>query len=506
MKDISILFPDSVHFHERNFKSLFDLIARHAIPHTFIKDRNSWVAAYGDYKNLKDDLIVYYNKLKVLDTNELSEFTVKGINLFDVCRNEALTFFLPKQSFREKISGVPNNKDLISTMYLVNKEVLLLNLSAAWSWLDYWGEKLSQFKNHTYACIFSGAQIYNAALLEILKTHPTTPLVMEHFFTGNEYYIEEKYEAIPNNTNLKHANVYKTVDVEELDFELNRTKIKSINKVILSKNKNVTQPTGDFIIENNGKKVISIIGQVVNDFSIICTAKKYLSSIDFYIELIEQLLTDENNFVVFKAHPWERQKNNVKSAMTLDCIADYVSKLDGDKSARVFLTEDFNLSDLIKQSDHIVTLCSQSAIEAAFLGVKPIQLGQAFYGKKGFTYDFDTIDEFISELNSQNLSKTLSLDEYKSLELFLIKFLEKSLVSVHKSGILSLEKKLKKIPHISLVKAAPLPPKSNNRIVISVPHSSVTKKKIDKLKRNPKKFFIDSRYRIFNFIGKIAFK
>ncbi|HDX8360033.1 TPA: hypothetical protein RQN15_003823 [Aeromonas hydrophila] len=506
MKDISILFPDSIHFHERNFKSLFDLISRHNIQHTFIKDRNSWVAAYGNYSNFKNELNIFYRKLKNVNPHELHEQSVNGINLFNVCRNEALTFFLPMPSFRQKIKNVPDNKKLLEIMYSVDKDALLLNLSAAWSWLEFWSEKLSQVKNHTYACIFSGAQTYNTALLETLKTHPTTPLVMEHFFTGNEYYIEEKYEAIPNNTNLKHSNVYKTVNLEEDYFELNRTKIKSINKVLLSKNKNVTQPTGDFIIENNGKKVISIIGQVVNDFSIICTAKYYLSSIDFYIELIDKLLEDDGNFVVFKAHPWERQKNNIKTAMTLECITKYVSKLAPDKSSRVFLTEDFNLSDLIKQSDHIVTLCSQSAIEAAFIGVKPVQLGQAFYGKKGFTYDFDTIDDFISNLNSNKLNKTLSLDEYRSLEIFLVKFLEKSLVSIHKSGILSLEKKLRKVPHISLVKTVPPTQKSSNRVVVSVPKSSVTKKKIDKLKKDPKKFFIDSRYKLFNFIGKVAFK
>ncbi|WP_421173018.1 hypothetical protein [Aeromonas sp. 601115] len=506
MKDISILFPDSIHFHERNFKSLFDLISRHNIQHTFVKERNSWVAAYGNYENFKAELESFYKNLEKINHHELCNISVNGINLFSVCRNEALTFFLPMASFRQRIDGVPDNRRLLEIMYAVDKEALLLNLSAAWSWLEFWSETLSKVKNHTYACIFSGAQIYNTALLEVLKTHPTTPLVMEHFFTGNEYYIEEKYEAIPNNTNLKHANVYKAVDIEEDHFELNRTKIKSINKVLLSKNKNVTQPTGDFIIENNGKKVISIIGQVVNDFSIICTAKHYLSSIDFYIELIDKLLEDEGNFVVFKAHPWERQKNNIRSAMTLECIAKHVSKLDEDKSSRVFLTEDFNLSDLIKQSDHIVTLCSQSAIEAAFLGVKPVQLGQAFYGKKGFTYDFNIIDEFISSLNQNKLSKTLTLDEYRSLEIFLVKFLEKSLVSIHKSGILSLEKKLKKIPHISLVKTTPPPQKSANRVVVSVPKSSVTKKKLDKLKKDPKRFFIDSRYKLFNLIGKVAFK
>ncbi|HCN9346693.1 TPA: capsular biosynthesis protein, partial [Escherichia coli] len=105
---------------------------------------------------------------------------------------------------------------------------------------------------------------------------------------------------------------------------------------------------------------------------------------------IDRLLCDDDVFVIFKSHPWERHKNNIRSALTFEKIHEYIKELPDDKSSRVFIIEDFNLESLIKQSDHIVTLCSQSAIEAAFLGVKPIQLGNAFYGQKGFTYDFDS--------------------------------------------------------------------------------------------------------------------
>lgn len=504
MKDISILFPDSIHFHERNFKSLFELITRHSLSHTFIKDRNSWVAAYGQYSNFENELKDYYTEIKNFSSDQLSTITKHNINLFSICRDEALTFYLPNPMFRDLIKDVPDNNKLLSIMYSVDSQALLLNLSAAWSWLDFWIEKLSSIKIHTYACIFSGAQIYNRALIEILKVHQTTPLVMEHFFTGNEYYIEEKYEPIPNNTNLRHNNTYKNIIIDNDPLEQERTRIKAINKILLANNKNVKQPDGDFIIENNGKKVVSIIGQVVNDFSIICTAKKYLSSIDFYIELINKLLKNDDIFVVFKAHPWERQKNNIKEALTFNCITKFVSGLSEEKASRVFITEDFNLSALIKQSDHIVTLCSQSAIEAAFLGSKPVQLGQAFYGKKGFTYDYDSIDNFIEQLNDNKLNRFLTIAEYKNLEIFLVRYLEKHLVSVHKSGILSLERKLKKRPLIPLIKAIDKQIINSQKIIITVPPYKIlkSKNKFRKFRRNPKRFFLDSRFKLLNIVGK----
>lgn len=541
MKNISILFSDSVHFHVRNFKSLFDFIERHKIYHTFVRERNKWVSAYGNYECFFDELQPKYNELLEQDREKLYYFTVNGINLFKVCRDEALSYYLPIDSFRLLLSGVPDDDDLFLFMMQTDSRALLLNLAAAWSWIDFWNDKLSNIKNHTYACIFSEAQIYNRVLLEILKTHPTTPLVLEHFFTGNEYYIEEKYDPIPNNTNLKISNVYNSVNIEENGFELERTRIKAINKVLLAKNKNVTQPSETFLIEKKGSKTVTIIGQVVNDFSVICTAKKYLSTIDFYIELIDRLLCDDDVFVIFKSHPWERHKNNIRSALTFEKIHEYIKELPDDKSSRVFIIEDFNLESLIKQSDHIVTLCSQSAIEAAFLGVKPIQLGNAFYGQKGFTYDFDSIEEFFTSLKENKLNKYLTIEEYSNLELFLIKFLEKSLVSIHKSGILSLEKKLKLPSYISLVKPIVgekkkinhnkvsnkssegnvktiIEKKENDEIKKSIFEKTELSiltpscenerkyiKKIKKFKQNPKRFFIDSRYKSLNFLAKILF-
>ncbi|MBS0883904.1 capsular biosynthesis protein, partial [Pantoea sp. JGM49] len=184
----------------------------------------------------------------------------------------------------------------------------------------------------------------------------------------------------------------------------------------------------------------------------ICTATNYLSSIDFYIELIDKLLEETDKFIVFKAHPWEHQKNNLKGALTSTEIRNHINSLSQDKAERVLITENFNLHNLFKQSKTVITLCSQSAIEAAFFGIKPVQLGQAFYGKKGFSYDYNLIEDFINDYKSESFPSYLTIDEFDKLEEFLVKHLEKSLVSIHKSGILALENKLRQPSLIPLVK------------------------------------------------------
>ncbi|MEO3990176.1 capsular polysaccharide export protein, LipB/KpsS family [Pseudocitrobacter cyperus] len=528
MKNISLLFPDSVHFHARNFKSLFDFIKRNKIKHTFIEERNSWVAAFGDYSSFAEELSPYFDILKDKNEEELEVFKIDGINLFDVCRDEALTYYLPKKDFRNKINSFPNKKELINIMNEVDHDSLILNMCAAWSWCDFWKNTLNKVSNHTYVLIFSGAQIYNRALLEILKTHPSTPLVMEHFFTGNEYYLEEKYEPIPNNSDLKYENYFNSIRLDETSDELDRLRIKAINKVILSNNKNVKKSTFSEVLPAKNKDVITIIGQVVNDFSIICTANKYLSTISFYIEIIDSLLRETDSFVVFKAHPWERNKSNVKTALTYDELNEYVNNLPTELQERIYLTEDFNLYDLMRQSKHIVTLCSQSAIEAAFIGLKPIQFGDAFYGKKSFTYDYDDIDLFIEQYKHNKLNPYLTIEEYNSFEIFLVKTLEKKLISVFNSGILALERKLFLVPPIPLVKlegssekqsqqksredVPVIPPKNpskpksvikENKAVSAAPPTG--NKKIAKFKKDPKRFFLDSKYKTLKFIGRVFY-
>ncbi|WP_145547398.1 capsular polysaccharide export protein, LipB/KpsS family [Yersinia intermedia] len=547
MKNVSILFPDQIHFHERNFKSLFDTIKKHSIRHTFITNMHHLVATFGDYFCHKEQLLDHYEKISHLSENELFILEKKGIYLFKIYRSEALAYFLSLPEFRDEISRQLSDIEIFTLMFRTNHEALLLNISAAMFWMEFWDEKLSTIKIHTYACIFSGVQIYNRALLEQLKTYTTTPLILEHFFTGNEYYIEEKYEPIPNNTNLKHLNVYNNIQLPINHDEYERKKIKAINKVLLSKNKNVTQPSTHQVIKSNGKKVITIIGQVYNDYSIIGTATKYLSSINFYQELIYKLLQDDSNYIVFKAHPWERNKTKSKVAPTFESLSNLKETLDIEKRERLFITENFNLSDLINQSEHVITLCSQSAIEAAFLGIKPIQLGNAFYGRKGFTYDYNSIDDFLDDLNNHRLSRTLTLDEYKSLEIFLMKFLESELVSVHKSGINTIEKILSLYPYIKLVKPTKtksvievkkeiqktitIPPeasiikrgielvnkveiisektkvfKNNNADVVHKNRETSLIRKFKKFKRNPDLFLSDSKSRFLNLLGKVIFK
>ncbi|WP_299494718.1 hypothetical protein [uncultured Shewanella sp.] len=495
--NLKIFLPDTIHFHERNFKSLFDFFSRHDLKITKNNDINSWSALYGDYKSKEKELSPYSCKIKTLSTKDKLNFTYKGKNIWGIARAELLSYFLPKIEY----NIFTTKKDDIQQLELMSKVCIntVVNcFSATMYFIDYWKKKLESIQVHNYALIFSGSQIYNRTLLETLKHSQTTPVVMEHFFTGNEYYFEERYTPIANSSDLKHLYINNDKNNNDND----RKRIKAINKVLLSKNRNVKK-TGNFLhLDFTEGKTVALIGQVVNDFSIIETANEYLNPIYFYKDFIEKSIKSGLN-VVFKAHPWEHKKNNVKNSFTKNMILAWAQEeLTKEERNKLVITEDSDISSLFLQADYVAGLCSQGLLESVFHGFKPLQFGNAFFGGYGFTNDYNNIDSFIKDVKEKNVEGTLNLSEYIKYEDFMVTSLEGELVSIHKSGILSLESKLRQYPLIPLVenKKPIISKKIHNELeemtIEKVEEISRTMKKLKKLKKQPKTFFKDSKYSI----------
>ncbi|MFT6895869.1 MAG: hypothetical protein ACJA13_000266 [Paraglaciecola sp.] len=501
-KTLKVLVPDTVHFHEKNFKSLMGFFLRHNITLTKNDEVNSWASLYGDYSTKLVELQPYLAQLKRVKKTDLFEFSYKNINVWAIARAELLTWFLPKIEFNIHIAE-KNDKDHFKLMYAINEGVVANCYAAVMFFLDYWKKKLASIRVQSHALIYSGSQIYNRTLLEVLKHSQTTPIVMEHFFTGNEYYFEERYTPIANSTDLRHA-YYKP----EKSIEYDRLRIKATNKVLKSNNRNVKK-TGDHLnINFESGKTVGLIGQVVNDYSIIETATNYLNSVAFYKEFITKSTTNGIN-VVFKAHPWEKHKDNVRTSFTKDMLEQWAeTELTAEQQARLIITESVDMDCIFNQVDYVVGLCSQGLLEACFEGFKPVQFGNAFYSGRSFTNDYALIDSFISAVNEMKINGTLGLDEYKRFEDFLVEALEKQLISVHKSGILSIENKLKAYPLIPLVEnRSHLPQKITHQEIETALSSKVIvnsypNKKLKKLKNDPKSFLKDSNYGFLRALSK----
>jgi len=540
-----VLFPDTLHFHDRNFKSLMNLISEKKIEPVFIKDFDELKKCYGNYQHLKSMFLNEYDELNNLSLMDLFNKKIFGVQIFALCKAELLSFLMLQENwYKDKVPS--KSLDIFIKAFNENKEDLLLNMAVTVFWLKFWKNKLKEFKE-IYACfIFSGSLIYVKTLNYLLQNTSIKVFVLEHFFTGNDFYIEEKYTHIANNSDIKFRNYYERLKKKYLEEELikqENEKIKAINKIKMANNKNVKQPStiNDFPFEKSNEKTVLILGQVINDFSIIETDLENINSLYFYKQLIYKLIKETNYNIIFKAHPWERMKININRSLTKEELQDFISNnFDIEEKKRIKIVEDFNIYELFSKCNIIVGLCSQGLIEAAISGKKPYQLGKAFFGEKGFTYDYNSIEAFIKSIKHDFSNEYLSLEEYNNLWLFLTLLLQYHTASVFDSGKNVILNKLKDdINTINIIEKQYeilLEPSINKHIEENLEKTAVVfkslkedsfndinidshvklnkimeffvlkftnEKKYKKFKSNPKKFFCDSKNPFIRLLGKL---
>lgn len=524
---------DPVHIHERNFGSLFSYLTEAKANVIINNDRKELMSAFGDYYSVREALSEIKNELETLTDDELYSYQVLQVNIFKTSRAETLSLAITFEEIRAK--KLPTSDRELFNLLIANcKDVLLWNMAAAVDWINFWSLKLKRH-NPKFVLVFSGSLTYARTLLELTRTHICRTFVLESFFTGNDNYIEEKFEPIANNSNLKFNAYYRSLEPSITPDEFDRERNKAINKVLSAKNKNVTQPEPNKKkIFNNSKPTILITGQVLNDFSVLEHRGVGINTLAFYKVLIEQILYRTDLNVIFKAHPWERKKKNIKSPLTLDelCTHFCTSPYETSDNDRLIFIEDYNIKSLFKQVDYVAGINSQALIEAAFDGYQPIQFGDAFFGYKGFTSDYaiDQIYQFIDDLNAGKIPSYLSLDNHKNFESFLVRALQYSLVSAFPSGKLQLKKIFSVNAAVPILKgiapavgavsnekpaaaaapkpsagpAAPItasikPPQPAEKITPKkqpaklATDKSTSQKKWNKFFRTPKKFFSDSK-------------
>ncbi|MGF6329740.1 hypothetical protein ABH909_002618 [Pseudomonas sp. BS3782 TE3695] len=510
---------DPLHINQRNFGSLYEYLDESKSAVIFNEERQDLLSLFGDYSSQQDSLFEEYTELALLPQEKLFEASTLEVNLFKVARAELLSLLITQDNFSDK--PLPTStKELFNYIYKNERETLLWNMASAMQWLNHWSPVIKQH-NPKFVLVFSGSLIYARSLLELLKNRAPRAFVLESFFTGSDNYIEEKYEPIANNSNLKFTAYYRSLGADELPLEWDRNRNKAINKILGAKNKNVNQPAENTKkLFSNNRPTLLIAGQVLNDFSLLEHNNIGLNSLDFYKKLIQRILEETDLNVIFKAHPWERKKKNIGHPLTLTELEKHfkVGDLPFEHENRLLLLEDYNIKSIFKQTEYVAGLNSQALLEAAFEGFRPIQFANAFYGNKGFTSDYtcESLDFFISDLKAGKIPSKLGLEQYKSYETFITKALQFSLASAFPSGKAMLRSIFHITPHIPLItktadnqtakivqpatptKLAKGQSASEKKDVTVIttgtpPPPSKRRKKLNKLLKTPKKFFMDSK-------------
>ncbi|SCB22141.1 capsular polysaccharide export protein, LipB/KpsS family [Cupriavidus alkaliphilus] len=506
------LIADQLHIQSKNFASLLEYLKLGQYEVMVVSHPPGLIAAFGNYSNF-DEIAPYRESLNLLQADEIFALSNAGVSCFSLCKAEMLSYLAPTEYWLGRGNYGETERELFDVAWEVNRDELLNNIAAVQFWFERWRSILEDYPVFDLAFLFSGSLIYARVFSVLMRRRQGMLYICESFFTGKDYYLEARHSPLPNNSSLRSSGVYKSLDVAISGGARRAKRAALVAQLAGMENKNVKQPdaTGQRLFPIDAK-VVAIFGQVLNDFSLLNYGDTGFHSVDFYCQCIEKILGETNACVIFKAHPWEQKKANIRTALTKEQLVRRFGCND-----RLIIVEDYPIADLIKEADFVIGINSQSLIEAAFGGVKPIQCGNAFYANRGFTHDGLSISEIVSLINARPGSY-LTIDEYHDLETFLLKALDEWLIPESPAvGVPRLEKRLGAIKRVTTPKAAP--PKLEQNIVkipthaeivvpkptadiVAVERSGLTKKKLRKLKNNPKAFFRDAKNPLLRSISR----
>ncbi|MGC2855129.1 hypothetical protein ACM64Y_06610 [Novispirillum sp. DQ9] len=438
-----VLLPDSWHFHRRNFAALFDALKAGGIPYTRETSRKRWWKAHGDYRPFAEALAPH---LAALDGADLGRAEAAGVNLWSLAKGEFLCLAMARPRWHE--GAGPNTPEAVLARALEDEDDrrdLLLCLAAARDWALFWDGWLAARPEITHALAFSGSYIYTRALHAVARRRGLRTFGLESFFTGHEFYLEERAAPLSNGSLLADPDWYGRLTLPD-DRDALRAAAHGRLKGMRNKNVRATPvPLAPFW--RDGRPVVLIVGQVLNDFSILETPLPEVSSLAVYRDLIARLLAETDCNVIFKAHPWERKRPNLRRAFTLEALERFAATLPPERAARLRLVEKDAITSLFPHVDHAVALCSQGLLEACQAGLKPAQIGRAFFGGKGFTHDFAAPAPYVAAL-AAGLPGRLSVEEYRLFEDFLVRALLVHLVRNDAAGALTVAARLREPDHL----------------------------------------------------------
>lgn len=430
-----VLFPDTWHFHRRNFASLFDHLDAAKIPLTVERSRCAWWKRHGDYRALRATLAPHLETLAALAPDQLLDLSHQGVPVLACARAELLCLLLPRPRWRDGWGA--NDAETVLRHAWTDREDrqdLLLCMAATMDWIDFWTRTLAAGRPVSHVLVFSGSYIYTHTLLRVAQRAGLRTFALESFFTGLEYYLEERAEPLPNRSRLGDPRHVAALALPDDADARDRLRAEAHRRLARMRNKNVRPRPLDLVpppFAERGSGTVLILGQVLNDFSLIETPLTEGSALAQYRALLHGILSRTDRNVIFKGHPWERRREHLRRPLTLDLLAETVRALPAEWQSRVRLMETEPVRGVFAHADVVVGLCSQGLLEACQDGFRPAQIGRAFFGGQGFTADFDGVDRFLDALADGALAPRLDIAGYRAFEDFLVRALVLHLVPAH---------------------------------------------------------------------------
>ncbi len=380
----------------------------HAILHNLITNIPKDINYNFSHRKMKLIPLILPNLLSSLSAcRELQDFKQKKYS------NEKLFLYIKKIGFEDDIK--------------------IFVAAAIWS-IEYYLRIIKQNRIN-FALVFSGSCLHTSVLLNLCCLNKIPTYLLEHFFTGNDFFV--KKVDVPLSTGFQ-------IDLSSFSKE-QQWQVRNITEKCLrdQSNRNVLQPLNSKKLDMPNIKTVLILGQVVNDYSLVNSKEGFIPSARIYAELISDLSKLSSN-IIFKSHPFERKKSSIGYNFTETYIKSHLIKKLGYIPKNIFFIEDYNLQQVLSQSHFVIGLTSQSLIESALFGLKPIILGQPYFHKLGFSEDqfqLQNMNLFNNHVLMDFIESRdglfLSLSEYDKLQHFLDCMFDRELHGPNRESIYS---------------------------------------------------------------------
>ena len=296
--------------------------------------------------------------------------------------------------------------------------------------------KVLEIEKPCTVIVSQGADTSNRILVELARKQSIQTIAYENSFIKDLIFLDEASGMICNRHSLAR-NSWDRIKATELSpdqkIQLDNY-IKSFNKTIPQGDNNgsihsIKERLG--ISEN--KKIALYIGQVYLDSVIIIDSYAYHNPIDFILQSAELFSKQEDYYLVIRLHPREFKAFDLKGNQ-LDLLSNNLtykklqeSNINQYENIKIIHDFSINTYDLMDIADFGITICSQAGLEMLYKKKPLIVAGDAFYARKGFTYEITLPETYPAILkkvmDNPNLTKRQQLDIDKFMYYMLFEYL-----------------------------------------------------------------------------------
>ncbi|MDH6674551.1 glycosyltransferase involved in cell wall biosynthesis [Paenibacillus sp. LBL] len=395
--NIDFYFVDDINFNKKNLgnflrftESKYRYYYNTAFPRLKTMQGNYQLKNISGLKNFKK----YEEIFASVTLNNYKGFTYKGYIIWDIVKAELKRYLIPRVYSIDQRFSFSNEKEdsgRINKLLSQNatdqslSELLINNYCVAAFWIDYWAAEFNKRKPAN-VCVFGGTTIYSRSATLVAQWRNLNVISFEGTFLKKFHYADNASGIITNNHS--YSNRSEWVKLKSLVLT-NEQELWLQQEMEKKTNINVVQPSviskediySSYNI-NPERKIVLLVGQVIDDYSLTYDLNIYESSIEFYKRVVDFFQLNKKYHLFIKLHPWEKRNN--EDGITKIVLINYIKE---NKYNNVTIEYDVNIDSLIEVSEFGITACSQAGIEMLYSGKRVVQAGNAFYGYKGWTID-----------------------------------------------------------------------------------------------------------------------